>query len=190
MARHEHGVLNRPIAETPIAIFDFETTGLNAGADRVVEDSVVRIEPGQEPQLVLDTLVNPNRKMAATEIHGITDEDVSGAPKFEDVAGNFLRSISSCVVSSYNIYFDIGFLQFELHRLGLSETPPHLCLMYMRPLLGLGSRCCLEPPVRIMVFSRKLVDLVTKSKLAKRGDRLLLLAVDVDGYFHNKLYIR
>ncbi len=33
MARHEHGVLNRPIAETPIAIFDFETTGLNAGAD-------------------------------------------------------------------------------------------------------------------------------------------------------------
>jgi len=144
MARQEHGVLNRSIAETPIAIFDFETTGLNAGADRVVEVSVVRIEPGKEPQLVLDTLVNPNRKMAATEIHGITDEDVKDAPKFEDVAGNFLRSIYDCVISSYNIYFDIGFLQYELGRLGFPEIPPHLCLMYMRPLLGLGSRCCLE----------------------------------------------
>jgi DNA polymerase-3 subunit epsilon len=144
MATQEHGVLNRPIADTPIAIFDFETTGLNAGADRVVEVSMVRIEPGKEPQLVLDTLVNPNRKMAATEIHGITEEDVKDAPKFEDVAGDFLRSIYDCVLSSYNIYFDIGFLQYELGRLGFQELPPHLCLMYMRPLLGLGSRCCLE----------------------------------------------
>jgi DNA polymerase-3 subunit epsilon len=144
MASKRKGVLDRPIAETPLAIFDFETTGLNAGVDRVVELSVIRIDPGKEPKLVLDTIVNPNRKMAATEIHGITDEDVQDAPRFEEVAGSFLRAFYDCVISSYNIYFDISFLQYELGRLGFQELPPHLCLMYMRPLLGLGSRCCLE----------------------------------------------
>jgi DNA polymerase-3 subunit epsilon len=144
MRSRDKGVLERPIAETPIAIFDFETTGLNAGADRVVEISLVRIDPGKEPQLLLDTLVDPNRKMAATEIHGITEEDVKDAPKFEDVAGELLRSVYDCVPASYNIYFDIFFLQYELGRIGFRELPPHLCLMYMRPLLSLGNRCCLE----------------------------------------------
>ena len=144
MAVQNMGVLNKSIPDTPIAIFDLETTGLNAGADRVVEVSLARIDPGKEPKLLLDTLVNPNRKMAATEIHGITEEDVKDAPKFEDVAGEFLHSVCDCVLASYNIYFDIGFLQYELGRVGIHELPPHLCLMYMRPLLSLGNRCCLE----------------------------------------------
>jgi DNA polymerase-3 subunit epsilon len=144
MAIQNKGVLNKSIPETPIAIFDLETTGLNAGTDRVVEISVVRIDPGKESKLLLDSLVNPNRKMAATEIHGITEEDVKDAPKFEDVAGELLRSIYDCVLASYNIYFDISFLQYELGRVGFRQLPPHLCLMYMRPMLSLGNRCCLE----------------------------------------------
>ncbi len=100
MAIQNKGVLNKSIPKTLVAIFDLETTGLNAGTDRVVEISVVRIDPGKEPRLLLDTLVNPNRKMAATEIHGITEEDVMDAPKFEDVAGEFLRSIYDCVLAS------------------------------------------------------------------------------------------
>jgi DNA polymerase III epsilon subunit-like protein len=71
------------IDDTPIAIIDFETTGLIAGADRVVEVSVVRVDPGEEPRLVLDTLINPQRHVSATEIHGITDADVADAPYFQ-----------------------------------------------------------------------------------------------------------
>jgi DNA polymerase-3 subunit epsilon len=144
MATQKKGVLNKPIRETPIAVFDLETTGLNAGTDRVVEISVVRIDPGDEPELLLDTLVNPTRKMAATEIHGITEEDVKDAPKFEEVAGELLRSLYDCVLASYNIYFDLGFLQYELGRIGFPNIPPHLCLMYLRPMLSLGNRCCLQ----------------------------------------------
>lgn len=138
------GVMNRPVAETPIAILDFETTGLAPGPDRVVEVSVVRVDPGKEPRLALDTLVNPDRPMAATEIHGITDRDVSNAPRFFEVGGDFLRAISGCVVASYNIYFDIGFLSYELLRIGIHQEPPHICLMYLRPLLELGKRCSLS----------------------------------------------
>jgi DNA polymerase-3 subunit epsilon len=60
------GLLDREIAATPIAVVDFETTGLYAGEDRVVEVAVVRIEPGGRPEVVLDTLVHPRRRVGAT----------------------------------------------------------------------------------------------------------------------------
>ncbi len=113
------GIFARPITDTPLAVIDFETTGLSAGVDRVVEVSIVRIEPRQAPRLVLDTLVNPNRRVAATEIHGITDNDVKDAPRFEDIAGDVARALSDCVVGAYNVYFDIGFLDYELRVMSL-----------------------------------------------------------------------
>jgi len=138
------GIHDRLIAETPVAVIDFETTGLTAGLDRVVEVSVVRVDPGQAPRLAFDTLVNPCRPMAATEIHGITDADVARAPTFADVAGDVVAATAGCVVAAYNVYFDIQFLEFELRNRGVRQLPPHICLMYMRPMLGLGSRCKLE----------------------------------------------
>lgn len=142
------GVLDSRIDETPIAIIDFETTGLTPGYDRVLEVSVVRKDPGEAPRLVFDTLVNPRRRVAATEIHGITDHDVSGAPYFEDVAGDFLNAISDCVITAYNVYFDIKFFTYEFSQAGASLDPPHFCLMYLRPMLELGTRCRLEEACR------------------------------------------
>lgn len=142
-------LMERAIADTPIAILDFETTGLNAGVDRVVEVSVVRVDPGQQPKLVLDTLVNPERRMAATDIHGITEEHVTDAPKFEEIAGNLVRGLYDCVIAAYNVYFDIGFLEYELGKAGLRYSPPYLCLMYMRPMIGLGNRCSLDDACRV-----------------------------------------
>jgi DNA polymerase-3 subunit epsilon len=142
------GIVNRNILETPVAIIDFETTGLTPGCDRVVEVSVVRVEPGSEPRLVFDTLVNPSRPMAATEVHGITDEDVKNAPRFQDVAGEVVAATKDCVIAAYNVYFDIKFLIFELSNAGVAHQPPHFCLMYLRPMLGLGGRCKLEEACR------------------------------------------
>lgn len=139
-----NGISDRLILETPVAIIDFETTGLTAGHDRVAEVSIVRVDPGQAPRLVFDTLVNPRRPMAATEIHGITDADVANAPSFADIAGEVIAATSGCVVAAYNVYFDVQFLEFELGNAGVDQIPPHFCLMYLRPMLGLGSRCKLE----------------------------------------------
>lgn len=142
------GIFDRKIDEIPIAIVDFETTGLMAGVDRVIEVSVVRVSPGREPTLALDTLVNPRRPVAATEIHGITDSDVAQAPRFSDIAGELVAALEECVVGAYNVYFDIKFLSYELSQAGVDQIPPHFCLMYMRPLLGLGSRCRLDEACR------------------------------------------
>lgn len=133
------GIHDQAIADTPVAVLDFETTGLSPGYDRVVEVSVVRVDPGSRPRLVFDTLVNPGRRVAATEIHGITDRDVADAPRFEDIADGLLAALSGCVVAAHNVYFDVKFLRFELERLRLFREVPHLCTRYARPLLGLAA---------------------------------------------------
>lgn len=142
-------IYDRPIRETPIAVIDLETTGLAAGNDRVVEVSVVRIDPDQEPKLVFDTLINPQRHVSATEIHGITDAEVANAPVFREIAGELLAQLNGCVIAAYNAYFDMKFLDFEMQNAGVNHAPPYFCLMYMRPLLNLGSRCRLEEACRL-----------------------------------------
>lgn len=138
------GIANRLIAETPVAIVDTETTGLYPGGDRIIEIAVVRAEPGRPPEIVLDTLVNPERPVSATEIHGISDADVADAPTFRQIAGDVMDALKGSVFASYNVYFDAKFVQAELRRNGVTAFPPHVCLMYMRPLLGLGRKCSLR----------------------------------------------
>jgi DNA polymerase-3 subunit epsilon len=142
------GILDHAVAETPLAVLDFETTGLNAGGDRVIEVAVVRLEPGREPQLALDTLINPQRPVAATHIHGIRDRDVIDAPTFREISGELVCALDGCVLAAYNAYFDMRFLDWELGAAGLRDRPPFLCLMYLRPLLGLGRRCGLDQACR------------------------------------------
>jgi len=73
---------------------------------------------------------------------------VRGAPTFRDLAPSLLGSLSECVFAAYNVYFDSKFVAAELGREGVGAFPPHLCLMYMRPLLGLGARCSLDDACR------------------------------------------
>lgn len=142
------GIWHRRIDETPVAVLDFETTGGMPGPDRVVEVCVVRAETGRAPQVVFETLINPGRPMGCTFVHGITDADVADAPPFAAVAGDLVAVLAGCVVAAYNVYFDIGFLRDELRRVGLWKVPPHMCLMYLRPLLNLGRRCRLGEACR------------------------------------------
>ena len=144
MAKSRSGIMGQNIHETPIAVLDFETTGLTPGFDRVVEVSVVRVDPVDGTRVVFDTLVNPRGPVGATEIHGITDRDVADAPTFDEIAGDLVRAIADCPVAAYNVYFDIKFLVAELQQAGLHADIPHFCLMYLRPMLGLGPRCTLE----------------------------------------------
>lgn len=124
-----------PIADTPVAVLDFETTGMRPGSDRVVEVAVARIDPGCEPRLVLDTLVNPRRPMACTEIHGITNADVADAPEFADIVPALLAALDGCAMAAYNVYFDLKFLEYELNRAGDAGLPPPFCLISLRQFL-------------------------------------------------------
>jgi len=141
-------VLDRRLEETAVAVLDFETTGLSpkTGA-RVIEVGVVRVDPADRLTIKLDTLVDPQGPVCATRIHGITDEDVFGAPIFAELAADLGAVLEDAVIVAFNASFDIAFLDGELQRIPKGKAawvPPHLCLMYLRPLLNMGCRCSLS----------------------------------------------
>ncbi|MCG6195490.1 3'-5' exonuclease [Leptospira sp. FAT2] len=159
--------------EVPIVIIDTETTGLDPVGDKIVEISLVKIEPDQEPKLILDTLVNPEIKVRGTSIHGISDLDVQGAPTFKEIAGNIIEAIDGSILASYNVYFDLSFLQSGLANLKIDFDIPYFCLMYMRPMLKIGKKCpltdaCNEEGIKIEQHHRASSDALSGAHLWKR----------------------
>lgn len=131
------------LADAAYAIVDVETTGLRPGYDRVVEICVVRMDPGDVPRIAIDTLVDPRRPVAATQIHGIEERDIDGAPTFSDIAGEVLRAVAGRVMVGHNFAFDRHFLAHELLDVHAHVGGPFVETSYLRPLVGAGDRASL-----------------------------------------------
>jgi DNA polymerase-3 subunit epsilon len=102
----------------PIVFLDLETTGINVANDRIVEISLLKITPNGKEQW-MTTLINPEMPIPpkVTALHGITDADVAGAPKFKDIAKNLAAFLEGCDLAGYNaIKFDIPVLAEEFLR--------------------------------------------------------------------------
>lgn len=130
----------------PLAVIDVETTGLNPYRhDRVIEVAAVLLSPQQGIQSELTTLVNPERDVGPTRIHGLSASDLVSAPRFPDIADHLvemLRGASALV--GHNIRFDVSFLQSEFRRIDV-EMPPYTIIDTMA-LAGGGTltACCAE----------------------------------------------
>ncbi|MFN8192721.1 MAG: exonuclease domain-containing protein [Nocardioidaceae bacterium] len=113
-------------------MLDFETTGFSpAKHDRVVEIGVVQVDAWGAIQDHWSTLVNPERDIGASHVHGITAADVLTAPTFRQVVPRLLSSIAGRTVVAHNARFDMTFLVAELVRAGypLVDAVPCLCTM-------------------------------------------------------------
>ncbi len=134
----------------PLAVIDVETTGLNPYRhDRVVEVAAVLLLPEQGIQAELTTLVNPERDVGPTSIHGLTASDVINASRFADIAANLIEFLrGSAVLVGHNVRFDLSFLQAEYRRIGV-EMPTYTTLDTMA-IAGGGtlSACCAEYGVK------------------------------------------
>lgn len=101
----------------PVAVVDVETTGLEPTA-RVVQIAVVVVDAlgTAEPRVMLDTLVNPGHAIPAeaTRIHGISTEDVAGAPSFAEIADQLAQALEGRIVAAYNAPFDVARINHEL----------------------------------------------------------------------------
>lgn len=97
--------------------FDLETTGTDPESDRIVELAAVR--PGDDELTV--RRYHPGRPIppGATAVHGISDEDVADAPRFEEEAGRVQQLVEGRILCGYNIRsFDTVMLDLELRRAG------------------------------------------------------------------------
>lgn len=105
----------------PLVVFDLETTGVNIVTDRIVEISLIRIQPGGKEDL-LTHRVNPGIPIPkeVTRIHGITDEDVKDKPHFSALAHEIHQFIGNADLGGFNsIRFDIPLLVEEFLRAGV-----------------------------------------------------------------------
>jgi len=104
----------------PLAIFDIESTGVDFVKDRVVEISIIRINPDQlREQLTLR--INPTIPIPieSSQVHGIYDEDVAMSPTFKEVARQLFDFLDPCDFAGFNSNrFDIPLLLEEFIRAG------------------------------------------------------------------------
>jgi DNA polymerase-3 subunit epsilon len=102
-------------------VLDTETTGLSpATGDRIVEIGCVELINHIPTGRHLHLYLNPERSMPedAFRVHGLSDEFLRDKPRFAETAGQFLDFIEDSALVIHNAPFDMGFLNFELERLG------------------------------------------------------------------------
>lgn len=116
--------------DRPIVVLDTETATLS-GAPHLLELGAVRVEDGEVVD-TFETLVAPLVAIdpEATEIHGITDEDVRRAPMAAKALADFTAWAGDAWLCAHNAGFDARVLGFEHARTGAPvPTAPFLCTL-------------------------------------------------------------
>ena len=110
------------------AIIDVETTGGSARWERITEIAIV-LHDGEKVVDTFSTLLNPDRSIPwnITQITGITDDMVSQAPRFFEVAKQIVQMTEGCIFVAHNVSFDYGFIREEFSRLGFDFSRKQLC---------------------------------------------------------------
>jgi DNA polymerase III epsilon subunit family exonuclease len=106
-----------PVTNVTFVAFDLETTGLSPAAGRIVEIGAVKMKNRH----VLEKkawLVNPGIPIPGVvqNIHGITDEMVKDAPRFQQVFRDFVAFAGNAVLLAHNASFDVRFIRAETER--------------------------------------------------------------------------
>jgi DNA polymerase-3 subunit epsilon len=105
----------------PLCVFDLETTGIQVAKDRIVEISILKVNPDSSRESKT-WLVNPEMPIPpeTSVIHGITDERVKDAPTFKEIASKVMEMIAGTDLGGFNSNrFDVPLLAEELLRAGL-----------------------------------------------------------------------
>ena len=108
-------------------VFDFETTGFNAGGvDSIIEIGAVKIKNGEIIEKY-DELINPGRKLPEKiiEITNITDEMLEGKANEETGVKRFIEWFGDCPMVAHNAKFDTSFLEmaYKKYNLGVFTNP-------------------------------------------------------------------
>ncbi|MCS6232676.1 DNA polymerase III subunit epsilon [Shewanella baltica] len=116
---------------TQFIALDVETTGLDAGIDRVIELAAIKFDLRKNDHIVFDTLINPNVKISRkiTSLTGITNLMLTDKPSFGTIANELKEFVGDLPIVAYNAKFDKGFIQEEFANLGIFFGNKFLCAM-------------------------------------------------------------
>ena len=105
----------------PIVFFDLETTGINVSTDRIVEICYIKVMPNGN-ELSRTMRINPEMSIPkeASDVHGITNDDVKDCPTFKEVAREIAKDFEGCDIAGFNSNrFDVPMLAEEFLRAGV-----------------------------------------------------------------------
>ena len=108
--------------------FDIETTGLSPKEDCITEIGAVKIENGAVTQ-VFNTFADPQRPIPPkiTQLTGITDDMVRGAPSQGEAVQAFLNFAGNLPLIAHNAHgFDIRFIRVAAQAAGLPFHNPYI----------------------------------------------------------------
>lgn len=108
-----------------LVVWDLETTGLDMGSDGadIVQFAAIRYENNKEVSR-LKFLCKPSKPIekGAEEVHGITNEMVSGQPPFSKFATQVAKILGGAIQAGYNnAPFDLPILQREMEKCGYDD---------------------------------------------------------------------
>src|SRR6185295_5338774 len=102
-------------------VLDTETTGLEpADGHRIIEVACLELTGRRPTGRHFHRYLNPERAVdfAASEVHGLTAEDLLDKPVFADIADELLEFVEGAELLIHNAAFDVAFLDAELERAG------------------------------------------------------------------------
>ena len=117
----------------PIAVIDFETTGISPGQGaRATEVAIVLLEGG----VVVDRFQSLMKTGAwippfITQLTGITNAMVNAAPDAAGVMQESARFVGNAPMVAHNASFDSKFWQAELGIAGLPAPQPFACTVLL-----------------------------------------------------------
>ncbi|MEE2950819.1 DNA polymerase-3 subunit epsilon [Fulvimarina manganoxydans] len=112
-------------------VFDTETTGLDNSLDRVIEIGGVELWNHIPTGKTFHVFVNPDGKKvdpAAFDVHGISNEFLTDKPRFAEIVDDFVAFFADAKLIAHNAFFDVGFLNAELKRVGQPPIEPSVVI--------------------------------------------------------------
>jgi DNA polymerase III epsilon subunit-like protein len=110
------------LARCRFAVVDVETTGARPErGGRIIEVAVAILEDGTV-HLAYEALLDPESPIPVwvTRLTGLTARDVTGRPRFPDVAADLRRTLEDAVFVAHNARFDWRHLAAEWAAAGVS----------------------------------------------------------------------
>ena len=93
-----------------LVVLDVETTGFDPKMADLLEVAAVKVK-GTEIVDRWSTFVNPGRPVIGNQMHGITDQDVAGAPSAKEAVDQLLAFVGDARIVGHNVGFDLSFIE-------------------------------------------------------------------------------
>lgn len=148
-------------------VVDVETTGFGR-SDRIVEIAAVTLDPATwETVDEFDTLINPERDVGPTGVHGITAAMVEAAPTFTEVIAAVAGRLRDAVLIAHNLVFDERMLLQEFDRQSVGIDPGNGLCTYQATRKKLCLACD-DFQIPLSQHHRALADARATAELARR----------------------